>query len=62
MQMKSWMVISLNTSRTNKELTLEEFHVANNIKRAMVNLHRGEYNQVESFLSAALKGMYQINK
>jgi hypothetical protein len=48
--------------KTNKELTLEEFHVANNIKRAMVNLHRGEYNQVESFLSAALETMYRINK
>jgi hypothetical protein len=60
--MKSWMVISLTTSKTNKELTLAEFHVANNIKRAMVNLHRGEYNQVESFLSAALETMYRINK
>jgi hypothetical protein len=48
--------------KTNKELTLEEFHVANNIKRAMVNLHRGEYNQVENFLSAALETMYRINK
>jgi len=48
--------------KTNKELTLEEFHVANNIKHAMVNLHRGEYNQVESFLSAALETMYRINK
>jgi hypothetical protein len=41
--------------KTNKELTLQEFHVANNIKRAMVNLHCGEYNQVENFLSEALK-------
>jgi len=47
---------------SNKELTLEEFHVANNIKHAMVNLHRGEYNQVENFLFEALKGMYRINK
>jgi hypothetical protein len=48
--------------KTNKELTLAEFHVANNIKRAMVNLHNGEYNQVEMFLSEALRFMYKINK
>jgi hypothetical protein len=53
------MVISLISS---KDLTLEEFHVANNIKRAMVNLHRGEYNQVEIFLAEALRFMYKINK
>jgi hypothetical protein len=48
--------------KTNKELTLAEFHVAKNIKRAMVNLHRGEYNETEKFLSEALRFMYLINK
>jgi hypothetical protein len=56
------MVISLISSKSNQELTLAEFHVANNIKRAMVNLHRGEYNQVEIFLAEALRFMYKINK
>ena len=46
----------------NKEMTLAEFQVANNIKRAMVNLHHKEYNEVEKYLSEALRFMYMVNK
>jgi hypothetical protein len=44
--------------KTNKELTLKEFHIANNIKRAMLNIdHDKEY--AKTFLIAALKTLHR---
>jgi hypothetical protein len=47
--------------RTNKDLTMQEFHVSNNIKRAMVNLHRGEYEETKGYLLAALRTLARMN-
>jgi hypothetical protein len=55
------MVISLISSKSNKDLTLKEFHIANNIKRAMVNLHRGEYEETKNYLMAALRTLSRID-
>jgi hypothetical protein len=40
--------------KTNKELTLKEFHIANNIKRAMVHIDNDK-EYAKTFLIAALQ-------
>jgi hypothetical protein len=50
------MVISLTLS--NKELTLKEFHIANNIKRAMLHID-DDTNYAKTFLVAALKTLHR---
>lgn len=58
MQMKSWTVISLTTS---KDLNDYEFIAMNNIKRAALAIHDGDYNKVEECLGEALQCMYKVN-
>ena len=43
--------------KTNKELTMKEFHIANNIKRAMVHID-DDVNYAKTFLIAALKSLH----
>ena len=43
---------------SNKELTLKEFHVANNIKRAMLNID-DDKEYAKTFLIAALKNIHK---
>lgn len=43
--------------RTNKDLTMQEFHIANNIKRAMVNIENPLV--AKEFLVAALRTIYR---
>lgn len=43
--------------KTNKELTLKEFHIANNIKRAMVHID-DDTDYAKTFLVAALKTLH----
>lgn len=59
--MKSWMVISVNSSRTNKELNDYEFIAMNNIKRAALAIIDKDYNKVEACLGEALECMYKVN-
>jgi hypothetical protein len=47
---------------SNKDLNDYEFIASNNIKRAMMNLFDGDYNEVEKYLGEALECMYKINK
>jgi uncharacterized protein HemY len=47
--------------RTNKELNDYEFIASNNIKRAMLSLFEGNYNEVEKYLGEALECMYKLN-
>jgi hypothetical protein len=54
-----WRGIKL---KTNKELNDYEFIASNNIKRAMLNLFEGNYNEVEKYLGEALECMYKINR
>jgi uncharacterized protein HemY len=51
----------LSTFRTNKDLNDYEFIASNNIKRAMLNLFEGNYNEVEKHLGDALECMYKLN-
>jgi hypothetical protein len=44
--------------KTNKELTLAEFHIANNIKRAMVHID-DDAQYAKTFLIAALKTLHR---
>ena len=60
--MKSWMVISLSTFRTNKDLSNEEFLISQNIKRAMLNLYDGDYHNAEMNLHDALQKLMPLNK
>jgi uncharacterized protein HemY len=63
--MKMYFVQSVERNyqmRSNKELTDYEFIASNNIKRAMINLFDGDYNEVEKYLGEALECMYKINK
>ena len=48
--------------RSTKDLNDYEFIAANNIKRAMLNLMDGQYNNVEACLSEALECLYKLNK
>jgi len=48
--------------RSNKDLNDCEFIASNNIKRAMMNLFDGDYNEVEKYLGEALECMYKLNK
>ena len=48
--------------RSNKELNDYEFIASNNIKRAMLNLFEGNYNEVEKHLGDALECMYKLNR
>jgi hypothetical protein len=43
---------------SNKELTLKEFHVANNIKRAMLHVD-DDKEYAKTFLIAALKTLHR---
>jgi len=43
--------------KTNKELTLKEFHISNNIKRAMVNIENPLV--AKEFLTAALRTLHR---
>ena len=43
--------------KSNKELTNEEFIVSQNLKRAMVYLHEGDYHNAEMNLRAALHAL-----
>ena len=44
--------------RSNKELTLKEFHIANNIKRAMLHID-DDQQYAKSFLLAALRELHR---
>jgi hypothetical protein len=44
-------------SLSNKELTLKEFHVSSNIKRAMVHIDNDK-EYAKTFLIAALKALH----
>jgi hypothetical protein len=44
--------------KTNKELTLKEFHIANNIKRAMVHID-DDTQYAKTFLVAAIKEIHR---
>ena len=44
--------------RSNKELTLKEFHIANNIKRAMLHID-DDQQYAKTFLIAALKTLHR---
>ena len=48
--------------RSNKDLNDYEFIAMNNIKRAALAIHDGDYNKVEACLSDALQCMYKINR
>lgn len=48
--------------RSNKELNDYEFIAMNNIKRAALAIHDGDYNRVEACLSEALESIYKVNK
>ena len=48
--------------KTNKELSDYEFIAMNNIKRAALAIHDGDYNRVESCLAEALQCMYKVNQ
>ena len=48
--------------KSNKELNDYEFIASNNIKRAMLNLFDGDYNEVEKNLGEALSCMYKLNR
>jgi hypothetical protein len=43
---------------SNKDLTMKEFHISNNIKRAMVNLDN-EPEYAKTFLIAALQTLHE---
>jgi hypothetical protein len=43
--------------KTNKELTLKEFHISNNIKRAMVHID-DDTQYAKTFLIAALRTLH----
>lgn len=47
--------------RTNKELTNIEFIISQNIKRAMVSLHDGDYHNAEMSLHTALQKLIPLN-
>lgn len=44
--------------KSNKELTLSEFHIANNIKRAMLHIETNP-DYAKSFLLAALRSLHR---
>ena len=44
--------------KSNKDLTLTEFHVANNIKRAMLHIETNP-DYAKSFLLAALRELHR---
>lgn len=44
--------------KTNKELTLKEFHISNNIKRAMLHLDT-DTQYAKTFLMAAIKELHR---
>jgi hypothetical protein len=63
--MKMYIVQSVERNyqmRSNKDLNDYEFIASNNIKRAMMNLFDGDYNEVEKYLGEALECMYKLNK
>jgi hypothetical protein len=63
--MKMFFVQSVERNylmRSNKDLNDYEFIASNNIKRAMMNLFDGDYNEVEKYLGEALECMYKLNK
>ena len=43
---------------SNKELTMKEFHIANNIKRAMVHIDT-DTDYAKTFLIAALRTLHE---
>jgi hypothetical protein len=43
--------------KTNKELTMKEFHISNNIKRAMVHIDT-DTDYAKTFLIAALRTVH----
>lgn len=47
--------------KTNKELTNEEFIISQNLKRALVNLHNGDYHNAEMNLHTALQKLMPLN-
>ena len=44
--------------KTNKDLTMKEFHVSNNIKRAMLHIETNP-DYAKSFLLAALRSLHR---
>ena len=48
--------------RSNLELNDYEFIAMNNIKRAALAIHDGDYNKVEECLGEALECMYKVNR
>jgi len=48
--------------KTTKQLNDYEFIASNNIKRAMMNLFDGDYNEVEKHLGEALACMHKLNR
>jgi hypothetical protein len=59
--MKSWTVISVSLSRSNKELNDYEFIAMNNLKRAALAIMDKDYNKVEACLAEALVSIYKVN-
>ena len=47
--------------RTNKQLNETEFAISQNIKRAMVFLHEGDYHNAEMNLHDALEKLMPLN-
>ena len=47
--------------RSNKELSNVEFIISQNIKRAMVYLHEGDYHNAEMNLHTALEKLMPLN-
>ena len=48
--------------RSNTELEPTEFVVVKFLKRAVVEMHNGNYNGAEEAISNALEFIYKINK
>ena len=48
--------------RSTKDLNDYEFIAMNNIKRAALAIHDGDYNKVEACVGEVLMCMYKINR
>ena len=51
----------MDLMKTNKELTNEEFIISQNLKRALMNLHDGNYHNAEMNLHTALQKLMPLN-
>lgn len=47
--------------KSNKELTNHEFIISQNLKRALMNLHDGDYHSAEMNLHRALQHLMPLN-